>query len=73
MSSLDYDYTQKWSDLLASMEKPAMTANDEKKHKERKARELRIMLERAEIALEGNRRLVGMKRSGLKTVPGFFR
>ncbi len=46
------------------MKKPTMTAEDEKKHKERKARELQVMLERAEVALEGNRRLFGKKRAG---------
>ena len=60
---MDYDYTQKWSDLQESMKKPRMTEDEEKKHKERKARELQIMLERAEIALEGNRRLFGEGRA----------
>ena len=73
MSLMDYDYTQHWSDLQASMAKSTMTADEEKRHKERKARELQIMLERARIALEGNRRLFGQKRPVLRAVPGFFR
>lgn len=56
---MDLDYTQEWSDLQESMKKPKMTADEEKKHKERKARELKIMLERAEAALEGNRKVFG--------------
>ena len=55
------------------MNKPTMSADEEKKHKERKAREFQIMLERAERALEGNRWLFEQKRLGLKVVPGFFR
>ena len=73
MSLIDYDYTQEWSVLQASMNKPTMTADEEKKHKERKARDFQIMLERAETALEGNRCLFGKGRLGLRVVPGFFR
>lgn len=58
---MDLDYTQEWSDLQESMKKPTMTADEEKKHKERKARELKIMLERAEAALEGNRKVFGKR------------
>ena len=59
---MDYDYTQEWSDLQKSMKKPTRTAEEEKKHKERKAREMKLMLERAEVALEGNRKLFEKKK-----------
>lgn len=58
---MDYDYTQKWSDLQESFKKPTRTEEEEKKHKERKAHELQVMLKRAEIALEGNKQLFGKK------------
>ena len=58
---MDYDYTQEWSDLQKSMKKPARTEEEEKKHKERKAREMKVMLERAEVALEGNKKLFEKK------------
>ena len=58
---MDYDYTQEWSDLQKSMKKPTRTEEEEKKHKERKARELKVMLERAEVALEGNKKLFEKK------------
>lgn len=60
MSSHDRDYTLPWPDLqkaLSTSKKPARTAEEEQAYKERKARELRVMLERAEVALEGNRKL----------------
>ena len=60
-TAMDYDYTQKWSDLQESMKKPTRTEEEEKKHKERKARELKVMLERAEVALEGNKKLFEKK------------
>ena len=60
--AMDYDYTQKWSDLQESMKKPTRTPEEEKKHKERKAHELRVMLERAEVALEGNKKYLGKGR-----------
>ena len=55
---MDYDYTLEWSDLQESMKKkqqPTMTADEE----ERKAREREIMLDRAAVALEGNRKVFG--------------
>lgn len=58
---MDYDYTQKWSDLQESLKRPTRTEEEEKKHKERKAHELQVMLKRAEIALEGNKQLFGQK------------
>ncbi|CAF9918847.1 hypothetical protein IMSHALPRED_004438 [Imshaugia aleurites] len=54
--------TPKWSDFDGSIQKPAMTADEERRHQERKARELRIMVQRGEVALEGNRRLVEKNR-----------
>ena len=58
---MDYDYTQEWSDLQESLKKPSRTEEEEKKHKERKAHELQVMLKRAEIALEGNKQLFAKK------------
>ena len=67
MSTKDIDYTQEWSALKAEIkQKIAMTPEEEKKHKERKARELQTMLERAEKALEGNERLFGKKKNGVQ-------
>lgn len=64
---MDHDYTQKWEDLQASIQKATtMTAEEQKQHKERKARELQTMLERAEVALEGNRKLFGKKKVGTR-------
>ena len=57
----DYDYTQEWSDLQKSMKKATRTDEEEKKHQERKARELKVMLERAEVALQGNKKLFEKK------------
>lgn len=58
---MDYDYTQEWSDLQKSMKKPIRTEEEEKKYKERKARERKVMLERAEVALAGNKKLFEKK------------
>ena len=58
---MDHDYTQKWADLQESLKKPTRTEEEAKKHKERKAHELQIMLKRAEIALEGNKQLFTKK------------
>ncbi len=52
------DSTQKWADLEGIVEKPTMTEDEKRKHKERKARELEKMVSRAEIALQGNKRLL---------------
>ena len=60
-TAMDYDYSQKWEDLQQSMKKPTRTEEEEKKHKDRKARELKTMLERAEVALEGNKKLFEKK------------
>lgn len=56
------DDALKWPDLCGSIEKPTMTEDEEKKHKERQAQKLQIILERSEIALEGNRRLLEKMR-----------
>ena len=60
-TTMDYDYSQEWEDLQQSMKKPARTEEEEKKYSERKARELKTMLERAEVALEGNKKLFEKK------------
>ena len=60
-TAMDYDYSQKWEDLQQSMKKPTRTEEEEKKYSERKARELKTMLERAEVALEGNKKLFEKK------------
>ena len=57
------DAAQKRFDFETSIKKPAaMTEDEVKKQKERKARELQSMLERAERAVEGNRRLLAKKK-----------
>ncbi|CAD6591718.1 MAG: hypothetical protein ASARMPRED_005567 [Alectoria sarmentosa] len=57
------DAAQKRLDFETSIKKPAAMTEDEiKKQKERKARELQSMLERAERAVEGNRRLLAKKK-----------
>ncbi|CAF9941063.1 MAG: hypothetical protein ALECFALPRED_008979, partial [Alectoria fallacina] len=56
------DAAQKRSDFETSIKKPAMTEDEVKKQKERKAHELQIMLERADRAVEGNRRLLAKKK-----------
>ena len=52
------DSTQKWADLEGIYEKSTMTEDEKRKQKERKARELEKMVSRAEIALQGNKRLL---------------
>ncbi|KAF6231723.1 hypothetical protein HO173_010025 [Letharia columbiana] len=60
------DYTQKWSDLEGCIKKSVMTEEEEKKRKERKAHQLRIMVERADTALEGNKRLLEKRRGEME-------
>ena len=55
--------TQKWSEFDGSIQKPDETVDEESRHKERRARELRVMVERAEKALDGNRQLLEKKRA----------
>lgn len=57
------DDTQKWSDLEGSIEKSAMTEEEEKKQKERKARKLQVIVESAEMVLEGNRQLLEKRQA----------
>lgn len=52
------DNTQRWAHFEESIEKPTMTADEKKKQQERKVRQREVMLGRAEIALEGNKRLL---------------
>lgn len=60
------DFTQKWSDLEGCIKKSVMTEEEEKKQKERKAHQLRIIVERADTALEGNKRLLEKRRGEME-------
>lgn len=61
------DDSQKWPDLEGDINEPTMTEEEEKKHKERQAQKLQIILERSDIALDGNRRLLEKMRREMGT------
>lgn len=57
------DHAQKRWEVEMSIRKPTMTEDDGRNLEERKAHELQIMIERADMALEGNRNLLGKRRA----------
>lgn len=57
------DDVQKWSSFGERAEQSPMTEDEEKNQKERKARKLQIIVEGADMAIEGNRRLVNKRRA----------
>lgn len=61
------DDSQKWPGLGEYIYKSIMTEDEEKKHKESQAQKLQIILERSDIALEGNRRLLEKMRKETRT------
>ena len=51
-----------WPDFGERIEKSTMTEDEKRELKERKARKLQSMVERADMALEGNKRLLDKRQ-----------